>query len=174
MDQPVDKMENEQDLLGKIKTLPAMASFEDKDLQELLRISKIARYSTGDRIVEEKNHDGWIYYLISGRVRIIKKETELAVLHHVGDIFGDVGLLNNNDLTVSVHALEDTVCLKIAVSNMDGLSNENRFIFRYAIFRSIAEIMAKRLRITTQKYIAAKKEIEQLKAQLKASKRTPE
>lgn len=165
----MEKMDSKQDILGKIKTLPAMASFEDKDLQELLRISKIARFNVGDRIVEEKQHDGWIYYLISGSVRIVKKETELAVLHHVGDIFGDVGLLNNSDLSVSVHALEDTVCLKIAVSNMDGLSNENRFVFRYAIFRSVAEIMAKRLRITTQKYLAAKEEVERLKARLKES-----
>lgn len=162
-----DKSADNKSILGKIKTLPAMASIDEKDLQELLRISKIVRYEAKERIVDESTNDGWIYYLISGRVRIVKKGTELAVLHRIGDVFGDVGKLGGGDLSVSVHALEDTVCLKIAISSVDGLPHENRFVFRYAIFRGFAEVMAKRLRITTAKYNAALEEIERLKDQLK-------
>ena len=163
-----NKLMDNQDILGKIKTLPEMAPFDEKDLQELLRISKIVRYEADALIVDESTNDGWIYYLISGRVRIVKKGTELAVLHRIGDVFGDVGKMGGGELSVSVHALEETVCLKIDISNVDGLPHENRFVFRYAIFRGFAEVMAKRLRITTQKYNAALEEIEGLKDKLKA------
>ena len=158
-----------QDILGKIKTLPEMAPFDERDLQELLRISKIVRYETDALIVDESSNDGWIYYLISGKVRIVKKGTELAVLHRIGDVFGDVGKMGRGELSVSVHALEETVCLKIDISNVDGLPHENRFVFRYAIFRGFAEVMAKRLRITTAKYNAALEEIERLKEKLKGT-----
>ncbi len=159
-----DKLKESGDIIEKIKTLPALESFNEKDLKELLRISKIVRYEPGESIVDESSYDGWIYYLISGRVRILKKGTEMAVLQRTGDVFGEVGSMNGNELSVSVFALDHATCLKIDISNVDGLPHENRFVFRYVIFRGFAEVLAKRLRITTEKYLRAKEEIERLRA----------
>ena len=152
------------DVVEKIKTLPALESFNVKDLKELLRISKISRYEPGELIVDESSYDGWIYYLISGRVQILKNGAEMAILQRTGDVFGEVGSMNGNELSVSVIALDQATCLKIDISNVDGLPAENRFVFRYIIFRGFAEVLAKRLRITTEKYLRAKEEIERLRA----------
>ena len=151
------------DLIEKIKTMPALESFDDKDLSELLRISKIVRYQPKALIVDETSYDGWIYYLISGRVRIVKTGNELAVLRRTGDVFGDVGGMGRGELSVSVVALDEAVCLKIDISNVDGLPNENRWVFRYVIYRGFAEVLAKRLRITTEKFLAAKEELEKVR-----------
>ena len=159
-----EKLKDSVDVLEKIKTLPALESFDEKDLKELLRISKIVRYEPGELIVDEHSYDGWIYYLIAGRVRIAKKGTELAVLQRIGDVFGDVGGMGGGDLSVSVSALDEATCLKIDISTVDGLPSENRFIFRYVIYRGFAEVLAKRLRITTEKYLKAKEEIERLES----------
>jgi CRP-like cAMP-binding protein len=157
------KVDNSADILEKIKTLPALESFNEKDLNELLRISKIVRYKSGELIVDEVNYDGWIYYLIAGRLRIVKKGVELATLQRTGDVFGEVGGMASGELSVSVYALDESTCLKIDLSSVDGLPNENRFVFRYVIFRGFAEVLAKRLRITTEKYLMAKEEIERLR-----------
>jgi CRP-like cAMP-binding protein len=154
-----DKLKNDVDIIEKIRTQSALESFDEKDLKELLKVSKIVRYDPGDLIVDEASYDGWIYYLISGRVVIAKAGNELAVLQRTGDVFGEVGGLGNGDLSVSVHALEQATCLKIDLSTIDGLPSENRYVFRYVIFRGFAEVLAKRLRITTDKYLAAKKEL---------------
>jgi hypothetical protein len=69
----------------------------------------------------------------------------------------------SGELSVSVYALDESTCLKIDLSSVDGLPNENRFVFRYVIFRGFAEVLAKRLRITTEKYLMAKEEIERLR-----------
>lgn len=159
-----DKLRDSVDVIEKIKTLPALESFGENDLKDLLRISKIVRYEPGELIVDESSYDGWIYYLISGRVRIVKKGAEMAVLQRTGDVFGEVGSMNGSELSVSVFALEHATCLKIDISNVDGLPNENRFVFRYVIFRGFAEVLAKRLRITTEKYMRAKEEIERLRS----------
>ena len=161
-----DKLKDSVDIIEKIKTLPALESFDEKDLKELLRISKIARYEPGELIVDEGAYNKWIYYLISGRVRIVKKGAELAILQRTGDVFGDVGSMGSGDLSVSVDAIDQATCLKIDISSVDGLPNENRFVFRYAIFRGFAEVLAKRLRITTSKYLEAKEELEQLRRKL--------
>jgi len=164
-----DKLKDSVDIIEKIKTLPALESFDEKDLKELLRISKIVRYEPGEPIVDEGAYDKWLYYLISGRVRIVKKDTELAILQRTGDVFGEVGSMGSGELSVSVFALDEATCLKIDISSVDGLPNENRFVFRYAIFRGFAEVLAKRLRITTSKYLEAKAEIERLKSLIKKS-----
>ncbi len=164
-----DKLKDSVDIIEKIKTLPALESFDEKDLKELLRISKIVRYEPGETIVDEGAYDKWLYYLISGRVRIVKKDTELAILQRTGDVFGEVGNMGSGELSVSVFALDEATCLKIDISSVDGLPNENRFVFRYAIFRGFAEVLAKRLRITTSKYLEAKAEIERLKSLIKKS-----
>ena len=159
------KLKDSVDIIAKIKTLPALESFGENDLKELLRISKIVRYDPGELIADEHSYDGWIYYLISGRVRIVKKGNELAVLQRTGDVFGEVGGMGSGELSVSVYALDESTCLKIDISTVDGLPNENRFVFRYVIFKGFAEVLAKRLRITTEKYLKAKEEIERLKTQ---------
>lgn len=157
------KLKDSFDIIEKIKTLPALESFDENDLKELLRVSKIVRYEPGELIVDESSYDGWIYYLISGRVRIVKSGNEMAVLQRTGDVFGEVGSMGSGELSVSVYALETSTCLKIDISTVDGLPNENRFVFRYVIFRGFAEVLAKRLRITTEKFLDAKAELEKLK-----------
>jgi CRP/FNR family cyclic AMP-dependent transcriptional regulator len=158
-----DKLKNSVDIIEKIKTFPALESFDEKDLKELLRISKIVRYEPGESIVDESSYDGWIYYLISGRVRIAKAGHDLAVLQRTGDVFGEVGNMGREALSVSVSAMDEATCLKIDISSVDGLPSENRYVFRYVIFRGFAEVLAKRLRITTEKFLAAKDELEKLK-----------
>jgi CRP-like cAMP-binding protein len=160
---PTEKLSSSVDIIEKIKTMPALESFDDDDLKELLRISKIVRYAPKELIVDESSYDGWIYYLISGRVRIVKAGNELAVLQRTGDVFGEVGKMGRGDLSVSVYALDEATCLKIDISSVDGLPNENRWVFRYVIYRGFAEVLAKRLRITTEKFLSAKKELEKLR-----------
>lgn len=160
---PVDKLRESVDFLEKIKTLPTLQCFDEQDLKELLRISKITRYEPGELIIEENKYAGWIYYLITGRVRIVKNDTDSATLRRTGDVFGDLGPMGSGDLTASVYAVDETTCLKFNISKIDGLPNENRFVFRYAIFRGFAEVLAKRLSITTEKYLKTKEELDRLR-----------
>lgn len=161
--QSADKLKKSVDFLEKIKTLPALESFDEEDLKELLRISKISRYEPGELIVEENTYSGWIYYLITGRVRIVKNGMEYAMLRRTGDVFGDMGPMGAGDLSASVFAVDDTTCLKFNISKVEGLPDENRFVFRYAIFRGFAEVLAKRLSITTEKYLKTKEELDRLR-----------
>ena len=151
------------DFLEKFKTLPTMESLDEQELKELLRISKVSRYEPGALIVEADTYAGWIYYLITGKVRIVRNDMESAILKRTGDVFGDMGPMGGGDLKASAYAVDETTCLKFNISKVDGLPDENRFVFRYAIFRGFAEVLAKRLSITTEKYLKAREELDRLK-----------
>ena len=49
-----DKLKDSVDIIAKIKTLPALETFDERDLKELLRISKIVRYNPGELIADDR------------------------------------------------------------------------------------------------------------------------
>ena len=67
-----DNIENIQKLLA----IPALKNFETKSLGKLLRLSKIREYEDGERIIKEGDFDPWLYFLLSGKIRITKEGLE--------------------------------------------------------------------------------------------------
>jgi CRP/FNR family transcriptional regulator, cyclic AMP receptor protein len=54
-------------------------------------------------------------------------------------------------------------CLRINLAHIDRLPTNNRYAFRYALYRGFAEALAERLRVTTDKYLAAKEALETIR-----------
>lgn len=150
-------------LLKEIKRLPALNRLEDAELQDLMKISKIVTHGPGAKIITEGGYEGWIYYLITGRVRIEKGGKELVTLYRTGDVFGEMGVIDSSARSASVTALEKTTCLAVNISMLEDHDSTDRFAFRYILFRGFAEVLAKRLRITTEKYIAVREELMRVK-----------
>jgi len=155
-------MEINQDIIEKVKQIPALGSFEEKDLRELLQFSKILRFKSGDLIIAEGCYEGWIYYLISGKARIIKNGKELSVLQRTGDIFGEMSVIDGSARSASVYSVGDTLCLAIDFSGTDKLAIDNKLAFRYMIYRDFSEVLANRLRLTTFELVKARNELDKL------------
>lgn len=155
---------SEEAILEKIGQMPALESFRYRDLQILLKMSKLRHYAPGELIFKEGSYDGWVYFLISGKAKIVVNKKDLITLDRTGDVFGEMGVVVQTGRSASVYADDDTVCLATDVSQIDNLPEDNRFVFRYLIFRGFAEVLANRLRLTTDKLIRAEEEIARLKA----------
>ena len=59
-----------QEILDRLKMIPVLKSFDDEELEELLRLGEIREYAPGTILLEEGKTDGWIFYLVSGKVAI--------------------------------------------------------------------------------------------------------
>jgi CRP-like cAMP-binding protein len=158
------KEPKDKDILHKIKDMPALESFAEAELQELMKISKIVTFREGETVIDEGHYAGWAYYLLTGKVQIVKHGKELATLQQTGDVFGEMGAIDYGMRSASVYAMVDSSCLMININSVERLSDENRYAFRYVLFRGFAEALAQRLRITTDKYLQAQQELESLKA----------
>ncbi len=154
------------DLINKLKQIPILKSFEESDLQELLQLANLREFEPGELILEEGAQDSWIFYLVSGKARIVKNGKELVVLRRIGDVFGEMGIIDGTARSASVQAIDKTVCLATDISVIDKMPKEKRSDFKYIIFRGFAEILASRLRKTTDELIDAREEIERLKKRL--------
>lgn len=143
-------------LLDSIKSIPVLENFEEQELNMLFEMSKIRKYSAGERIVEEGRSDTWLYFLIQGQVKISKKGKQVAILDRKGEIFGEMGAMDSSRRSASVHAISETACLATDIFYLERLSGSDKLAFGYVFYRLMSEILSRRLRQTTDALMKAK------------------
>ncbi len=157
-----DNMQNIQ----KLMNIPTLKHFEIQSLAKLLRLSKIREYEDGEQIIVEGEKDTWLYFLLSGSVRVAKENFDIVVIDKKGEIFGEMRIIDTLSRSASVYALGKTVCLAVDTSAQKKLKDGDRdeqLDFLLLLYRIFAEYMSIRLRLTNEELVKAKKEIDQLK-----------
>jgi CRP/FNR family transcriptional regulator, cyclic AMP receptor protein len=152
--------ENETLISQTLRRMPSMEHLGDDEINDLARISRIDAFAAGDTIIAEGSYGGWVYYLLSGKIRIVKRGREMASLQQSGDLFGEMGVIDYGMRSASVQAVTEVTCLRINLVHLDHLPTNNRYAFRYTLYRGFAEALAERLRVTTEKYLAAKEALD--------------
>ncbi len=161
-----DNIENIQKLLG----IPALKNFETKSLGKLLRLSKIREYEDGECIIKEGDFDPWLYFLLSGKIKITKEGLEIGSIDEKGEIFGEMRIIDSMSRSASVFADGKTICLAVDTSAKKRLSTDSssdeKLDFLLLLYRIFAEFMSIRLRATNEELIMAKKKVKRLLDQL--------
>ncbi|NVM21319.1 MAG: cyclic nucleotide-binding domain-containing protein [Desulfobacterales bacterium] len=161
-----DYLRDSKKIIDKLKQIPTLCSFSEKELHGALQLSKIRKYEPEELIIEEGSYDQWVYFLVSGKVRIVKQGKELSVLGRIGDVFGEMGVIDGSARSASVYAVDQVVCLACDASHADRLSGSDRLAFTCILYQVFAELLANRLRKTSEELIKAEKEISSLKSRL--------
>ena len=159
-----DNIENLQKLLG----ISALKNFETKSLQKLLRLSRIREYEDGEVIIREGDLDPWLYFLLSGKIRVSKENLEINTIDKKGEIFGEMRIIDSLSRSASVYAVGKTICLAVDTSakNRQGGTRDEKLDFLLLLYRIFAEYMSIRLRATNEELIAAKKKVKRLIEQI--------
>jgi CRP-like cAMP-binding protein len=161
-----DNIENIQKLL----TIPALRNFEAKSLGRLLNLSKIREYDNGECIIKEGDFDPWLYFLLSGKIRISKEGMEINTIDKKGEIFGEMRVIDSLSRSASVYAVGKTICLAVDTSAKNrlsqGASQDEKLDFLLLLYRIFAEYMSIRLRATNEELISAKKKVKRLIEQI--------
>ncbi|UCH19505.1 MAG: cyclic nucleotide-binding domain-containing protein [Deltaproteobacteria bacterium] len=148
--------------IQKLMTIPALKNFETRSLGKLLRLSKVRQYEDGERIIKEGDLDPWLYFLLSGKIRITKENLDIGTIDRKGEIFGEMRIIDSLSRSASVYAVGKTVCLAVDTSAKERLSSEGtideRLDFLLLLYRIFAEYMSIRLRLTNDELIRAKKQ----------------
>jgi len=157
-----DNIKNIQQLLA----IPALKNWETQNLGKLLRLSKVRHYTDGECIIREGDVDYWLYFLLSGQVRIAKAGVDICRLTRVGDIFGEMRILDSLSRSASVFAVGPTVCLAVDTAARARLrSADEAADFLFLLYRVFAEYISIRLRLANEELIKTKRLLEQLKDQ---------
>ncbi len=145
-----DYLKDNLRVISDLKKLPVFEPLSENDLQHLLLMSKLRLYKSGEAIIEEGSVDFWMYFLISGKVKITKKNKEISLIKRKGDVFGEMRFIDSSPRFASAYAEGDTVCLAVDTEHIDQLAGDDKVTFGYILYRIISEILAERLRQATK------------------------
>jgi len=155
--------------IQRLMSIPGLKDFETRNLSKLLRLSKIREYEDGETIIREGDNDPWLFFLLSGKVKISKRGVLIGRLTEVGEIFGEMRIVDSMARSATVTADGPTVCLCVDTSARGRLARtddrDERLDFLLLLYRIFAEYMSIRLRTTNEELIRAKKAIEALRKQ---------
>ena len=64
----------------KKKKFEIFEPFQEEELLNLLSMSKIRKYNPGEKIFKQGSSDTWLYFLVYGKVRLMKDGKPMALL----------------------------------------------------------------------------------------------
>ena len=143
-------------MLDTIKTIPVLEPFDPQELNILLEMSKIRKYSPGELIVQEGRSDTWLYFLLQGEVKITKGGKDVVTLSRKGEVFGEMGAMDSSRRSASAYAVTETGCLATDIFYLEKLTGTEKQAFGYVFYRLMSEILARRLRQTTEELMKVK------------------
>ena len=155
-----------KDIIQKLRDIPILKSMSKEDLRGILTMSKLVTYEEEEYIIREGQYDNWIYFLLSGKVGIHKQGEIIATLQRLGDLFGEMGVIDGSPRSASIIALAETTCLCIDASYVDRLEGGSKIIFSSILYRIFSEILANRLRMADEELVKLRDENSILKEDL--------
>ncbi len=146
--------------IRQLLSIPALKNFEIENLGKMLRLSKIRQYEDGELIIKEGDMDLWLYFLLSGKVRVEKDGVSICTISRRGEIFGEMRILDRLTRSASVYAQGKTICLAVNTAATERFSSDdeaaNFLLFLYKVF---AEYMSVRLRLLNEELVKTKKQL---------------
>ncbi|MCB2182512.1 MAG: cyclic nucleotide-binding domain-containing protein [Desulfobulbaceae bacterium] len=165
------EIQNNPKLVDRLKDISVMKGLSDEEFAAMLQLSTINMYQPGENIIIERYYDNRIYFLISGKVEISKEKQPLKVLSETGETFGEMSVIEGRERSATIRSLEETTCLAIDASFAERLRKDKKLNLLDKIF---TEILAHRLRSTTDDYTRALSRVKLLQEENKILRRLAE
>lgn len=148
------------EMTDQFKQIPFFKAFGDHYLHDILNASRMIIYESDELIIPEGAFGERLYVLISGKVRVVKQKNPVAVLDQVGDLFGELSALSDDTRTASVFAIATTWCLEFNPNALQKLLPTDQNACHALLYRYIAQIIAGRLKRTTDELVLAARELD--------------
>lgn len=155
----IDKGDENIDLLRMFNNIRSFTTLPEDDLRSLIKSSKFRVYEPGETLIKEGEYDCWVYFLISGQLEIVKAGKAIGHLQRNGDMFGEMGVIDGSPRSASIRAVTNSLVLGLDASRLDQKKKMSELSFCYIIYRLFAEVLAVRLRDTTQENIKLREAI---------------
>lgn len=134
------------EIIADLRRIPSFKIVSDEQLGFIAQYARIRKYDADERIIEQGTFDAWIYFLINGELGIIYEGVEISRLRRLGDIFGEMSIIDAQPRSCDVVARTDAITLAVDGSCLDRMETESHAVLHAVLFRIFAEVLAERLR----------------------------
>jgi len=154
-----DYLKNNEKVLRILKDADKFSPFSTEDIVSFLDNGKLLEYDKNEEILNESKREFFVYFIMSGGVKIARDGKELKTLRRTGEIFGDISHIEPSSKPVTVTALKKTLVLRLDSSKADQNINAKDLALGYTIYRIFCEVLADRLRVVTEENESLKKQL---------------
>lgn len=161
-------------LSNLVREIEKFREFSEQELHSFIDAGRLREYEPTEIIVSEGDFDCWVYFLIHGNLEIRKDGEKIGTLERCGDLFGEMGVIDGSARSATITAQSKSILLGFDASMIDQKLKTKQINFCYIIYRIFSEVLAARLRETTEVNIHLSKEVLRLQEELDALKaKTP-
>ena len=141
--------------LELLKEGPRFQLLSRQELMDLVMSGRFREYRPGEIVIREGETDRWVYFLISGELEVIKENRTVGHLNCLGDLFGEMGVIDGSPRSTTVIAVTPAVTLGMdaSLSNLDA----GHGAFYPVMYRLFAEVLAMRLRNANEEILQLRK-----------------
>jgi len=132
--------------LEQFRRIPAFSSMEESMIQEIVRMSRMRKYDPGEFVIREGDYDAWVFFLIKGDLKISVKGVEVGSIRRLGDVFGEMGIIDGSPRSASIQALTPTLVVAVDASILDRQTAKNTYLVQSILYRIFCEVLAVRVR----------------------------
>lgn len=162
---------DEKNSPSPLRAVPALASFSDDQLDDVLNSSSLLQCETGDHIIKEGSIDSRIYVLLSGELEVRVGRKKVAAITRIGEVFGELALVNHDKRLASVIASSKAVCLAVDQKFLQDIHpREEDPDFHAALYEFVARLVVRKLEATSKRLAVVEKELRELKEAKGAAK----
>lgn len=141
-------LEKKLELINKIEFF---SNLDDTDKTTLANIAYFEKYAPGDRLIEQNTLNVKLFFIINGSVDIVIDDNVVTSLLGGGHVFGEMSFVHYAPASASVVATSKVVAMLFDTSKINLMTESAYYKLRMEIYRSCAEILAKRLIQTNMK-----------------------
>lgn len=142
--------ENEE-IIARLRRMPVFDSLGERQMQEIVKLARLRKYEPGEIVIQKGDYDQYIYFLIGGDLLILNGDVEVGRIRRLGDVFGEMGVIDGSPRSATIKALAPTLCVAVDGAFMDRLQGADKLIAQAVFYRIFAEILATRLRDTSKR-----------------------
>ncbi|MBA2405678.1 MAG: cyclic nucleotide-binding domain-containing protein [Bdellovibrionales bacterium] len=135
-------LEKKLELINKISFF---TRFDDADKITMAEMASFEKYRPGDKLIEQSSINSQLFFIINGNVDIVIDEKLVLTLSGGGHVFGEMSFVHDSPASASVVANTKVVAMTFDTMKINLMVEPIYYKFRMNIYRSCADILAKRL-----------------------------
>ncbi|RVU33963.1 cyclic nucleotide-binding domain-containing protein [Hwanghaeella grinnelliae] len=131
------------------KVLYILGLLDDEDIDWMVSAGTREQYQPGDVLVREGQRTQFLFVIVEGNVDITVRGKQIANVG-IGEIVGEMSLLDFRPASATVTAGEDLTVLKISFEELEARLQSN-FRFQGRFYKALGVFLAQRMRTINMK-----------------------
>jgi len=154
---------NNNDIMERLKNVPAFDCLPENHIKEAMRAASIRRYDAGEIVIREGEFDNQVFFLIFGLLKVMVQGNEVGSLKRLGDVFGEMGIIDGSPRSASIVAERTSLVVALDDTAIGTLGDASKIFTQAVMYRVFAEVLAVRLRDANEAIAGLKAELHALK-----------